>query len=301
MKNTKTRPHSRFSITIIVFSLLFGSAPLSFSQSIFDLSENILFELFNDLAVERNDLKKRRINENIKKQFNEVLCMEGSMQHPFDTLKQALGVITSPDKLVRVYTWAMPLANGTYEYYGFVQYFAKKYSKTVLLELTDRSATIENPFKETVNHENWYGALYYDIVPAKYKGKQHYLLLGWDGNDMFTNKKIIEPVVFSSSGKPRFGAPVFKLKKGKFRRVIFEYSTRASMALKYDTQNKMIIFDHLAPAEPQYEGNYRYYGPDFSYDGFTFKKGKWWYIPTVDARNPGIKNRRLRKKLIPLD
>ena len=37
--------------------------------------------------------------------------------------------------------------------------------------------------------------------------------------------------------------------------------------------------------EASFEGQYQFYGPDLSYDGFEFKNGKWLYIKDVDARN----------------
>ena len=46
------------------------------------------------------------------------------------------------------------------------------------------------------------------------------------------------------------------------------------MMLRYDDKLKMIVFDHLSPSKPSYEGKYQYYGPDFSYDGLIFEKGK---------------------------
>ena len=55
--------------------------------------------------------------------------------------------------------------------------------------------------------------------------------------------------------------------------------------LKFDENEKQIVFDHLSPKSPQFTGQYQYYGPDFSYDALEFKKGKWVYIKDVDVRN----------------
>ena len=48
---------------------------------------------------------------------------------------------------------------------------------------------------------------------------------------------------------------------------------------------KMIMFDHLSPSRPSYTGNYEYYGPDFSYDGFRFEKDAWVLTEQIDMRN----------------
>ena len=51
-------------------------------------------------------------------------------------------------------------------------------------------------------------ALYYKIIPVIKKNKTYYTLLGWDGNDMFSNKKIIEILEFKKS-KLQFGNSMF--------------------------------------------------------------------------------------------
>jgi hypothetical protein len=56
------------------------------------------------------------------------------------------------------------------------------------------------------------------------------------------------------------------------------------MSLAWNSKMKMIIFDHLAPPNSSYTGNYAYYGPDFSYDGFRFEEGKWELVEKVDVR-----------------
>jgi hypothetical protein len=127
--------------------------------------------------------------------------------------------------------------------------------------------------------------LYYKIIPVKVKRKKYYTLLGGDKNDKLTSKRIIDVLYFIPDGSPRFGADLFKLEKRSPKRVIFEYSAQAIMSVKYNEETKQIVFDHLSPAQPNFEGQYQYYGPDFSFDALEFNKGKWVYIPDVDARN----------------
>jgi hypothetical protein len=67
------------------------------------------------------------------------------------------------------------------------------------------------------------------------------------------------------------------------------------MSLKYDKQNMqnnkkkkmMIVFDRLAPLDPNLEGQYQFYYPETNiFDAFIFRSGKWEYIKDIDARNP---------------
>ena len=59
------------------------------------------------------------------------------------------------------------------------------------------------------------------------------------------------------------------------------------MSLRYEKKKKMIVFDHLSPSSPSLKGKYEYYGPDFTYDGFSFKKGIWHYRKNLEMRNDG--------------
>jgi hypothetical protein len=73
-------------------------------------------------------------------------------------------------------------------------------------------------------------------------------------------------------------------------RLIYEYANDVSMALNYDDKEKMIIMDHLAPEDSRFEGQYQFYGPDFSYDALIFKKGLWRLELDVFAKNRSLNN-----------
>jgi hypothetical protein len=40
-------------------------------------------------------------------------------------------------------------------------------------------------------------------------------------------------------------------------------------------KRKKIVFDHLSPPKATLKGAEETYGPDFTYDAFIWKKGKW--------------------------
>jgi hypothetical protein len=92
-------------------------------------------------------------------------------------------------------------------------------------------------------------------------------------------------LTFDKAGVPHFGADIFNFQKRYPKRVIFEYSATCSMSLKYSSKKDSIVFGHLAPIEPQLEGQFQYYCSDLSFDGFGFKKGKWNYGADVNAVN----------------
>lgn len=217
----------------------------------------------------------------------DVLQAPISFDYPFDSLK-TLSALKSPDGQVRIYSWFLQSReHGTFEYFGVVQRRNAKtgnFSTTGLIE-----KKYETNFAEinVFDVDEWYGAVYYDIIERKIDKKNCYFLLGWHGNDRTTTRKVIEVLSFDFWDKPEFGLPVFfgqSSPKVKYR-VIFEFAASAVMLLRYDNRMKMLVFDHLSPANPSLKGNFSSYGPDFTYDGYRFKKGKWIYRKNLDLRN----------------
>jgi len=224
------------------------------------------------------------LSQNLVVEFKEILEKEGAFDFPFDSIFP-IGKVTSPDGKVRIFTWNIVLDDGAYKYYGLMQYREKAKSTSNVFVLSDSSAFIVDPEKASLAPENWFGALYYQIVETQLPEATLYTLFGWDGNDLYTNKKILESLTFTSSGKPKFGKMVFKNDKIKLKRVIFEFSPMVNMLMVYDAKTKSIIFDHLEPSEPVYEGNRAYYGPDFSYDAYEFIDDVWTFKPDVKFDN----------------
>lgn len=250
------------------------------------LHEDSLNYYFAQLGSERNDLNKEQINEKILQHFRAALNFDESFEYSFPKLKH-IGVVYSDDELVRIITWNLPYNDRTHKYFGFVQYKKSK-RKVVSYELHDESDFIKKPDTEILSNENWYGALYYQIIVNKYKGDTYYTLLGADLNDLLSKKKIIEIMSFERHDRIVFGKKVFRNKLGSFTRMIFEYNAQANMVLTYDKQKEMIIFDHLSPSKPSLKGQFEFYGPDFSYDGLKFERGIWNSYPDIDVRNYNI-------------
>ena len=129
------------------------------------------------------------------------------------------------------------------------------------------------------------GALYYSVLESLYQGKTYYTLLGFDFNSLFSSKKIVEILTFGLGDEPVFGANIFKVDNSFIARVVFEFSARATMTLRYIPESQTIVFDHLSPYRPDFAGNYQFYGPDFTFDGFKLENGCWRYVRNIDIRN----------------
>jgi hypothetical protein len=219
--------------------------------------------------------------------FLDLLADPNTFNYPFDSIRP-LSKVKSPDGRVRIYTWTIrSLKDGTYRYYGIVQHKETGNQKIRNTGLIEKKYENDSASVMTLLPGEWYGALYYDIVQKKVKKDTWYFLLGWHGNNAFTTRKIIDVLTIDQYNNLEFGARVFEDEKGKriLTRVIFEFSAEAVMLLRYDKKKKGIVFDHLSPSSPSAKGQYRYYGPDFTYDGYFFKKGMWRYKKNLDLRN----------------
>ncbi len=283
----------------------------SFSQNreIFGEYEDSLAVLGNTMRNGENDRLKYEANEKFTALLEDALNVNKSFDYPFDSIK-TIARLASSDQKIKLYNWVIAKSDGSFDYYAFLQSYNEKKKKYDVFKLIDKSADIIAPEFQTLDINNWYGALYYKIVHTRNGNVDYYTLLGWNGNDGLSFKKLIEVLSFKSSNKPVFGAPIFRKGKDKPKRIIFEYSAKAVMNLKYDNQeyqekiklkkpkkgkrfeinnvkSSMILFDRLVALSPSLEGQKQFYVPETNiYDAFIYENGKWTFIEDVNAKNP---------------
>jgi len=209
-------------------------------SNVFTEYEDTLKILGKNILHGKTDLDKYAANEIFINLLEEALCVSNSYEYPFDSLI-TIARLVAPDNSFRIFNWNIPRTDGTYEYYGFIQKKNKKSNLTVIHRLKDSSDEIENPELKTLSCDNWYGAHYYKIILTKVKSKKYYTILGWDGNNLISTKKIIEILSFDSKGEPKFGYSLFKCDRRGIKRYFFEYSADVSMSLKYEEQSYDIV------------------------------------------------------------
>lgn len=273
-----------FLSTVVLVLIIYNSKCQDVNDIYFNQIEDSVKVQMGHIVKENSFSKKEEANNNVLSLFRNSLIKEGAFNYPFDSLKN-IGRIRSKDGKLRIFTWNLPLAGGYQRYFGFIMYKKSK-GKTLVFELNDSRQTINVPIKELLGNSNWMGALYYSLIEQVYKGKTYYLLLGFDFNNIYSSKKIIEVLTFGKDYKPIFGSNIFKVGDDVLSRVVFEYSARVTMTLRYIPELQTIVFDHLSPSSPDYADNYQFYGPDFTFDGFKYEKGSWIYVRNLDMRNP---------------
>lgn len=300
-----------------------------FSQELetFGHYEDTLKKLAIVIKQSQDERLRYAFNEKFIDVLDEVLHIKKSFDYPFDSLNNLVARLLSPDNRFRIFNWVIGKIDGTFDYYAVMQLFNESKKNYDVIFFKDKSYEIAVPESQTLTPEEWYGALYYKIIHTKSQDVDYYTLLGWNANNSLSYQKIIEVITIRSGNRVFLGAPIFRYGKEKPKRVIFEYSSKAIMNLKYDNQQykekkklkkplkgkwyeivnvktDMIIFDRLVPIDPSLDGQKQFYVPETNiYDAFVFINGKWVFVEDVDARNPykpPIKNNPKREPEIPL-
>lgn len=254
----------------------------------FHLKAVDLVELEDSIAKCHSLLSKSHIDpekDSLSNQMRTLLISAlndpAAFDYPFS--KFNFSTVKSADNRIRLINWNTPYEDGTHRYQCFVLVREKKKESFWWKELTDSMKESEKMENKFFTDEKWLGALYYEIIPMDKKNKDTYTLLGWDGKDRLTTRKVIEVMTISGK-KIKFGAGIFKGDDGTKKRVIMEYSDEVSSSVRYFPKKKCIIVDHLSPKNPNMTGIFADYGPDGSYDMYTLVKGKWEKSDNVDVR-----------------
>lgn len=262
--------------------MLFGSTVLLAQDAIVQ-QEAELEILLDSLRAAKNDVSKNNWNAQFKKQLEQTLNEPTALTYTFSKLK-TIGIINSPDNLVRIVSWNVEQDDQSQRYFAYVLKGDERKPEHKVIELVDNSFMLPARTDDVLEADNWYGALYYKIIPVEKNNKTYYTLLGWDGNTTSSNIKLIDVLYFSGNSL-KLGAPLFKAGDDTKKRVYMEHSEKTVMSLRWDEDHQRIMFDHLSPETPTMEGFYEYYVPDMSYDAYEFNGNKWMLVEDVIGVN----------------
>ena len=194
-----------------------------------------LQQLFEEVYTAPTDNQRYLASESAVKLFTEALSVENSIRWQWD-FGSKVSVLTAPDKKFRIITWPVVNDVGEYECFGLVQALNERTKEYDVYELHDRSELIVNRQEEVLCPDRWLGAVYQELITTTYENRTYYTLLGWNGVDYLTQRKIIEPICFKSGGsQPQFGQNLFR-KEPNLRRVVLEYTKTAMVTLRYEEQ-----------------------------------------------------------------
>ncbi|MBK6408834.1 MAG: hypothetical protein IPF78_03880 [Flavobacteriales bacterium] len=113
----------------------------------------------------------------VKKELGAILNSDSGLTASFAGVP--ISHVSAPDGAFRLFTWNVRRGNGSFLYEGYLLVPGRK--KHALYELRDMTDHITKASAVQLTPENWYGALYYAVIPVKRGGKTYYTLLGWKG------------------------------------------------------------------------------------------------------------------------
>lgn len=272
------------SIIAGILILFFGWLTQGYSQTAVssDSIEYYAYELVRNHDFDIREKAFHYLNENL----GSYLDGYADFQDSFPRF-EGLAVLENMTLNLRIVTYQLYRDTSTYEYGGWVQ--SDRLDTSVFL--TDASARWSDDHDVdymNLDPRNWYGALYYQLHPlAESKDEMTILLFGLDNYHFFTKRKILETLVIKK-GRVGFGKSVIEMEPGlpvEFwkKRFILDYSVQAPATLRYDSERKKIIFDHLIfmPSDIPEQKIMRV--PDGTYSGFDIdeKEQKLVFVEKV--------------------
>ncbi|MBS1741562.1 MAG: hypothetical protein JST81_00890 [Bacteroidetes bacterium] len=229
-----------------------------------------------------NSIDRLKADSIFTRGFVKNLKTANSFYYPFDSL-ETISKLYAPDSSFRIYTWQLVVNDRVYRQHGAIQIRTKDGSLK-LIPLIDKSDVTQNLADTIGNNNGWIGAVYYKIVLTQFNGQKFYTLMGFDGNSISSDRKIIEVLHFENE-EPIFGGPFFSipsdgLKPHNPARYIIEFKKDAVPRLTYDNELQMIIVEHLVSESNQPAKKYTLVG-DGDYDGFKWVNNKWVHVDRV--------------------
>jgi hypothetical protein len=274
---------------VIFFISIFVLTNTSFAQRITASEKKLLEKKEDSLKIfaqqiinGRNPEERFAADSQFTKTFVRALQIKNSFYYPFDSLVSIAKVIPA-DSSFKIFTWQLVIGPEVIRQHGAIQMKTADGSLK-LFPLIDKTDLINNIDDTITSNRAWIGALYYRIIEEKSFGKNVYTLLGFDDNNLNSDRKFIEVLTFHN-GEPVFGGPYFSfqdnsLKKKSVARYVMEYKKNAGPRLTYDNEMNIIIYEHLISETGEPQKKYTYI-PDGDYEGLKWRDGKWVHIEKV--------------------
>lgn len=275
---------NRLKISVCALLCLLSLRNVNAQESVLTKYQDSLVRISNEVLQSKDDSKRVEANARFVKTLVNALKIPYSYNFSFSQVKN-MSVTVAPDNHFRIFSWFLPLNDGTYRYYGSIQ-LSTVNGKLSLIPLSDRTDEIQNKQAE-LSAKEWYGARYYDILPVQNAQGNYYALMGWKGRNDKVTERVIEVLSFEDM-MPVFGKNVFDGVKGRTQnnRIIFAYNKFNSMLLQFDKNVNLIVFDHLAPMDPAKKNDPQFYASDSSFDGYKIVNGRLKLMENVELLNP---------------
>ncbi len=233
-------------------------------------------------------------SDTLLRAFQRALKLPDAFTYRWDALSSVIWQ-TPPSKAWRIFTWQHFVNDDTYRYHGILQ-TKKTPSQLYVLQDSAQALGLEREYE--LRPDQWYGAMYYGVKPFKTnKGKDAWVLFGYDADAYAHSRKVADILTFSKKGVPLFGKEVFVGTENdslrRQARLILEYRVDSRVGLRFNPDLGGIAFDHLVTGPPLRKGDPPSNIPDGSYDGYVYhkKSGEWrwrmeWFDRVISEEAP---------------
>jgi len=284
------------AIHVLLYATLIANAGSAQSTMNNKFLQDSLGKLSSVIWKQKTDSARLNASTVFFEKFHSVLNAQSVGSTSFDSIP-GITIAKSEDGKLCVYSWNVPVSDGSNKYFAFIQLTG---DSSGVIPLVSGKTTSGESTNEIYTPESWYGALYYKIIDVKISGRTVYTVLGWDGYTKEANRKLIDIISINNDGDIIFGMPVFKTENGVKSRIILEYADKANLLLRYDYQAIrvekrkkikkenawLIVMDRLVPMDPSLKGIRKYYVPSGdTYDGFLFRNGYWTLVEDIEVAN----------------
>jgi len=238
------------------------------------------------LLRSKNPILRQEAADSLLVVIQRALLLPGAYSYPWKLLTTVKS-ISPPTKEWRIFSWQHFVNDSTYQYHGILQ--QKEHAQTIHV-LKDSAQHLGLELEYELHPDQWYGCLYYGVEPFKTKkGKDAWVLFGYDADGYTHRRKVADILTFSRSKTPLFGKEVFvgteQDSSYRFARLILEYRVDSRVGLRFNPDLGGIAFDHLITGPPVLKGGPPSNIPDGSYDGYVYNKklGEWhWRMEWFD-------------------
>ena len=273
-------------LALMAFILIYN---FSFAQRIIKADAKILrskedsLKIFSVKLIQGINSSDRFAADSIfTKTLVRALKTPNSFYYPFDSL-ETISKLYAPDSSFKIFTWQMVINDNIIRQHGAIQMRTNDGSLK-LYPLIDKSDVTINQVDTVGNNKGWIGAVYYNIIQKRSANQNYYTLLGYDENNIRSNKKIIEVLNFIND-EPTFGGRYFSFEedsvfKTSIGRYIMEYKKTYGPKLNYDPEMDMIVVEHLISESNEPNKKWTLVG-DGDYEGFKWKNGKWVHVEKI--------------------
>lgn len=275
-----------FTLSSSAFAQRISTADYKFMQK----KEDSLQRIAMHIITGRNAGDRFMADSGFTRVLVKALVTKNSFYYPFDSLLN-ISKLYAPDSSFRIFTWQLQINENMIRQHGAIQMRTADGS-FMAFPLIDRSNVTDNMADTIANNLGWMGAVYYKIIQKSYQGKNYYTLLGFDENNIKSDKKIMDILQFVN-GKPVFGEKLFVIENSNVyqknaARFILEFKKEAVSRLSYDPDMDVIFFDELVSESNEPNKKWTLV-PDGEMQGFKWINGKWVFKTQIFDGPPPTK------------